>query len=112
MSIPTDPMELYEELAATALDMLKVVFLESDKAWPEGKDESIIASLFVPLLGVGIATTTEYFANHPEMLALVGQPICTACRSAIETLQVGVDPARDDSTVVVKVAWPCGHTQS
>lgn len=110
VTTPTDPMALFDALLERASTMLQTAFIESERPWPA---DAGTLSFIKTCLGVGIASTTEFLATHPEMLALAGQPICTACRAMIETLQVGVDPARTSSeTEIVKVAWPCGHVQA
>jgi hypothetical protein len=108
MSTPTNPIELFDLLSAKGLDMLKIAFMESEKPWP-GDDDPVVVGLLKPALHIGIACTTEYMAKNPETLALAGQPICTQCREPVQTLQVG---AQDGIDGPVKVAWPCGHTQS
>ena len=106
------PMEVFDVMRDRALTMLKASFMESERDWP-GDDSPEVQGLLMPVLGIGIAAATEYLAANPEHLALAGAPICTSCRESIQTLQVGVDPdPSGDSTVVVKVAWPCGHRQS
>lgn len=103
MTQPTTPMEVFETIRDRAITMLQTTFMESGRAWPE---EKVIEGLLKPVLGIGIASASEYYASHPEHLALAGKPICTACRAPIQTLQVGVEGE------AVKVAWPCGHYQS
>lgn len=104
----TTPLELFETIRERAVVMLKAAFMESGKPWP-ADDDPIIDALLMPVLGVGIAATCEYFTLYPEHLALAASPICTTCREPIQTLQVGADPANDGE--VSKVAWPCGHHQ-
>lgn len=104
----TTPLEVFDEIREKGMLMLQTAFMESGKPWPE---PDVVEGLLKPVLGIGIAAASEYFATHPERLAIAHQPICTECREPVQTLQVGVDPARDGSDEMVRVAWPCGHRQ-
>lgn len=105
----TNPLELFDQVRNKAVDTAKVAFLEAGKSWPD--DEGTL-TFMTTMLGIGVSAAFEHLAQHPEHLALAGQALCEVCREPVASWQVGVDPARDeDSTVMVKVAWPCGHLQ-
>lgn len=109
MPEPTTPVEVFDTVRERALTMLQTAFMDSGRAFPT--DEGTV-TFIKTVLGVGVAAASEYYAQHPAALAFAGQPICQVCREPVATLQVGADPARDpDDTVVVTIAWPCGHLQ-
>lgn len=110
MTQPASPIAIFETMRERAKTMLEAALLEAGKAPPT---EEMWRLVYLPVLGIGIAAATEHFGQHPEHLAWAAEPICTVCREPIQTLQVGVDPARDqDDTEVSRIAWPCGHRQS
>ena len=99
--------EKFEKVRARGLDMLKLAFQQSGKSWPT--DEGTLSLLKV-VLGVGVAAASEHYAQHPEDLAMAGPAKCEVCDEPVQSWQVGIDPSmNEDTTVVVKVAWPCGH---
>lgn len=108
MPDPTTPVEVFEHVRERAVTMMQTAFMESGRAWPA--DEGTV-DFIRTTLGVGIAAASEYYAQHPEHLAMASAPICEVCREPIHTLQVGVDPSRDEESVPVRIAWPCGHRQ-
>lgn len=104
------PLELFETIRTKAVTMAQTAFMESGKPWPE---DAGTVEFITTILGIGVAATTEHLAQHPEHLAVAGQPICETCREPVQSWQVGIDPARNpaDQTDPIKVAWPCGHRQ-
>lgn len=103
------PLELFDQIREKAMTMAQTAFMESGKPWPD--DEGTV-DFIKTMVGIGVAATTEHLAQHPEHLAVAGQPICEVCREPVQSWQVGIDPARDeDDTVMTKCAWPCGHIQ-
>jgi hypothetical protein len=88
--------------------MLRTALQESGRPAP---DPATLEGVYKPVLGLGIAAASEHFAEHPEHLALAAAPICQVCHEPVQTLQVGIDPSRDNDSTTVKVAWPCGHYQ-
>lgn len=108
VKVVVGPMEIFEAIRSRAETILRTTFMESGRAW----DEDVFKKLLNPVLGIGIAAASEHYAEHPEHLALAGTPICNRCREPIQTLQLGVDPARNsDDGEIVRIAWPCGHYQ-
>lgn len=102
------PMELFDQLRQEAVDAVKLTFMEAGKALPD----DVLEALLKPVIAVTIGTVSQHYSQHPEHLALAGTAICEVCHEPVQTIQVGVDPARDEaSTELVKVAWPCGHLQ-
>lgn len=105
----TTPLEVFDQIRDKGMLMLQTAFMESGKAWPEA---DVVEGLLKPVLGIGIAAASEYFATHPERLAVAHQPICTECREPVQSWQGTIDPTRDgDGIGMVRVAWPCGHVQ-
>lgn len=103
------PVAIFEDIRSRAITMAQTAFMESGRAWPDAETADFIKLV----LGIGIAAASEHYGEHPEHLVIASAPICTVCRETIETLQVGVDPARDqDESDIVRIAWPCGHRQS
>ena len=103
------PLEVFDAIRERALTMTQTAFMESDKPWPD--DEGTV-TFMKTMIGLGVAAASEHYAAHPEHLAFASAPICSVCREPVQSLQVGVDPAPDDSGEVIKVAWPCGHRQA
>jgi hypothetical protein len=101
------PIEVFDLMLEKAETALRVTFMESGRDW----DQQVYDGLLKPVLGIGIAVTSEHYAQYPEHLAIAGKPICAVCLEPVQSWQVGVDPARDDDNDVAKVAWPCGHYQ-
>ncbi len=103
------PLEVFDEIRNRALTMTQTAFMESGKPWPD--DEGTL-TFMKTMLGIGVAAASEHYGAHPEHLVIASAPICTVCREAIQTLQVGVEHTATEDQPIIRVAWPCGHTQT
>lgn len=104
------PLEVFDLIRDKAQLMLETTFMESEKPYPSDEGTQ---QFMRTLLGIGIAAASEHYAENPEHIAIAGAPVCTVCREPVQTLQLGIDPAQqEESTTMVKIAWPCGHLQT